>query len=47
MPLYVQEAFYLAREVAPDSPESSLPLHGPNQWPGEDRLPGWRDTMER
>ena len=39
--------FYIGREVAADSPEAALPLHGPNVWPPAALLPGWRDTMER
>ena len=29
------EGLYYCREVAPDSEEAHLPLHGPNQWPAE------------
>jgi len=39
-----KEGYYIGREVPPDSPETSLPLHGPNMWPAD--LPGWRETME-
>lgn len=28
-----KEGLYFGREVAADSPEADLPLHGPNQWP--------------
>ena len=28
-----KEGLYFAREVAADSAEARLPLHGPNQWP--------------
>ena len=42
-----KEGYYIGREVAANSPEASLPLHGPNVWPPEALLPGWRDTMER
>jgi isopenicillin N synthase-like dioxygenase len=42
-----KEGYYIGREVAADSPEAALPLHGPNVWPPEALLPGWRDTMER
>lgn len=34
-----------AREVPADDPEAALPLHGPNQWPREDLLPGFRATV--
>lgn len=30
-----KEGLYFAREVAADSAEARLPLHGPNQWPPE------------
>ncbi|KAK2079184.1 hypothetical protein QBZ16_002875 [Prototheca wickerhamii] len=36
------EGLYFGREVAPDSEEGKLPLHGPNQWPAEELLPGYR-----
>jgi isopenicillin N synthase-like dioxygenase len=26
---------------------SASPMHGPNQWPAEDVLPGWRASVER
>lgn len=28
-----------------DDPEAALPLHGPNQWPREDLLPGFRAAV--
>jgi isopenicillin N synthase-like dioxygenase len=31
--------------VANDSPEACLPLHGPNQWPSEQLLPGFRGVI--
>ncbi|PNW78167.1 hypothetical protein CHLRE_10g466700v5 [Chlamydomonas reinhardtii] len=37
-----KEGFYFGREVAPDSPEASKPLHGPNQWPDPALLPDYR-----
>lgn len=33
------------REIPADDPEASLPLHGPNQWPSEQQLPGFRATI--
>jgi isopenicillin N synthase-like dioxygenase len=33
------------REVPADDPEAALPLHGPNQWPREELLPGFRATV--
>ncbi len=67
-----KEGYYIGREVAPDAPEASLPLHGacvchaqtmthcccavtpdeaplragPNVWPPEALLPGWRGVMQ-
>eukprot|EP00775_Hariotina_reticulata_P010233 gene10233-10393_t len=40
-----KEGFYFGREVSIDSPEASLPLHGPNQWPSERLLPGFRAVI--
>ena len=43
------EGLYFGREISPDAPESSMPLHGPNQWPSEDVLGGcaYRETVEK
>jgi len=41
-----KEGFYIGREVAAGSQEAALPLHGPNVWPPEALLPGFRATME-
>lgn len=41
-----KEGLYFGREVAATSQEASLPLHGPNQWPDEDLVPGFRSAME-
>lgn len=43
-----KEGLYFGREVAADSAEASLPLHGPNQWPDEValELPGYRQAVE-
>ncbi len=30
-----KEGCYIGREVAADSEDAKLPLHGPNQWPRE------------
>jgi isopenicillin N synthase-like dioxygenase len=40
------EGFYFGREVAPGAPEAALPLHGPNRWPPEAALPGYRSAAE-
>ncbi|WIA38103.1 hypothetical protein OEZ86_001465 [Tetradesmus obliquus] len=40
-----KEGFYFGREVPADSEEGQLPLHGPNQWPPEQLLPGFRQTV--
>jgi isopenicillin N synthase-like dioxygenase len=41
------EAFNLARELGADHPDVKelKPLHGPNQWPAEASLPGFRATV--
>jgi isopenicillin N synthase-like dioxygenase len=41
------EAYNLARELGPDHPDVQAlkPLHGPNQWPSEANLPGFRATV--
>ncbi|GMH32693.1 hypothetical protein BSKO_00527 [Bryopsis sp. KO-2023] len=41
-----KEGFYFSREIAADSEEAKLPLHGPNQWPDESVLPGFRKATE-
>jgi len=41
-----KEGFYFGRDIPADSPEASLPLHGPNQWPREELVPGYRATAE-
>lgn len=41
-----KEGFYFGREVGPDDPDASLPLHGPNVWPPEALLPGFRAATE-
>jgi isopenicillin N synthase-like dioxygenase len=41
------EAFNLARELGPDDPDvrELKPLHGPNQWPSETSVPGFRAAV--
>ncbi|KAK9789927.1 hypothetical protein WJX73_006573 [Symbiochloris irregularis] len=41
-----KEGMYIAREVAEGSEENKLPLHGPNNWPAESSVPGFRKAME-
>ena len=33
----LQEGVYIGKEIAADSEDAKLPLHGPNQWPREVR----------
>ncbi|PSC75554.1 Adenine guanine permease AZG1 [Micractinium conductrix] len=40
------EGLYYGRHVEEGSPEAELPLHGPNQWPDETALPGYRAATE-
>ena len=42
-----KEGYYIGREVSADSPEAAQPLHGPNVWPDESLLPGWRARRAR
>ncbi|KAH7436580.1 hypothetical protein KP509_05G026700 [Ceratopteris richardii] len=44
-----KEGFYIGPEMKEEETEvwSPKPFHGPNQWPSEDLLPGWRETMEK
>ncbi|KAL3689724.1 hypothetical protein R1sor_016033 [Riccia sorocarpa] len=42
-----KEGYYIGWDVSADDPMASKPLHGPNQWPSEDVLPGWRTVMEK
>lgn len=41
-----KEGLYFGREVPAGSSEASLPLHGPNQWPADDLVPGYRGVVE-
>ncbi|KAL4445389.1 hypothetical protein ABPG77_011214 [Micractinium sp. CCAP 211/92] len=40
------EGLYYGRHVEEDSAEGKLPLHGPNQWPDEALVPGYRAVTE-
>lgn len=43
----LKEGFDLMRELGPDDPDvrAGKPLHGPNQWPAEAVLPGFRAAI--
>ena len=41
-----KEGFYIGRDISDSHPLAGTPLHGPNIWPREELLPGWRATME-
>jgi isopenicillin N synthase-like dioxygenase len=47
-PADLKESFYLGRDLAPDHPLvlAGTPNHGPNQWPDEALVPGFRATCE-
>jgi isopenicillin N synthase-like dioxygenase len=40
------EGLYFGRHVEEGSEEAKLPLHGPNQWPDEALVPGYRAATE-
>ena len=42
-----KEGYYIGRDILSGHPCADLPLHGPNVWPDEASLPGWRQNMER
>ncbi|KAL5545849.1 hypothetical protein UlMin_005536 [Ulmus minor] len=42
-----KEGYDIGVEVAEDDPDAEKPFYGPNIWPQEDQLPGWRETMEK
>ncbi|CAM9249777.1 unnamed protein product [Laminaria digitata] len=41
-----KEGYYVFREIAADSEDAATPLSGPNQWPSEHLVPGWKATMQ-
>ncbi|KAH0467522.1 hypothetical protein IEQ34_004760 [Dendrobium chrysotoxum] len=43
----LKEGYYIGVEVPEDDPDAKKPFYGPNQWPSEDILPGWRQVMEQ
>lgn len=40
------QGLYFGRHVDAGSPEAALPLHGPNQWPREELVRGYRAATE-
>ncbi|XP_019078621.2 2-oxoglutarate-Fe(II) type oxidoreductase hxnY isoform X1 [Vitis vinifera] len=42
-----KEGYYIGVEVPEHDPKSEKPFYGPNVWPAADRLPEWRQTMEK
>ncbi|XP_019190395.1 PREDICTED: 2-oxoglutarate-Fe(II) type oxidoreductase-like isoform X1 [Ipomoea nil] len=40
-----KEGYYIGIELPKDDPEAERQFYGPNIWPSEDILPGWRKTM--
>ncbi|KAH8482092.1 hypothetical protein H0E87_029532 [Populus deltoides] len=42
-----KEGYYIGVEVPEDDPEADKPFYGPNVWPADGILPGWRQTMEK
>ncbi|XP_065850390.1 2-oxoglutarate-Fe(II) type oxidoreductase hxnY isoform X3 [Euphorbia lathyris] len=42
-----KEGYYMGVEVSEDDAAAEKPFYGPNVWPADDLLPGWRETMER
>jgi len=41
-----KEGLYFGREIPLSDPKSALPLHGPNQWPAESIIAGYREIVE-
>ncbi|XP_021276187.1 2-oxoglutarate-Fe(II) type oxidoreductase isoform X3 [Herrania umbratica] len=42
-----KEGYYIGVEAPEDDPDSEKPFYGPNVWPADGVLPGWRQTMEK
>ncbi|KAJ4829741.1 hypothetical protein Tsubulata_020754 [Turnera subulata] len=42
-----KEGYYIGVEAPEGQIDEDKPFYGPNLWPAEDLLPGWRDTMEK
>ncbi|XWS72085.1 hypothetical protein CRYUN_Cryun02cG0010300 [Craigia yunnanensis] len=42
-----KEGYYIGVEVPEDDPDTGKPFYGPNVWPADGVLPGWRQTMEK
>lgn len=43
----LKEGYFIGVEVPTDDPRAGKPFFGPNQWPSEDILPGWRQVIEQ
>ncbi|KAJ6295942.1 hypothetical protein OIU76_026759 [Salix suchowensis] len=43
----LKEGYYIGVEVPEDDPKAEKTFYGPNVWPSDDILPGWRHTMEK
>jgi isopenicillin N synthase-like dioxygenase len=41
-----KEGYYVGVPIPESDPRSRKPLHGPNQYPSPDVLPGWQETMD-
>lgn len=41
-----KEGIYYGQEIPAEDPRCAMPLHGPNQWPKESLLPGYRAKTE-
>jgi len=42
----VKESFTVGTERSESDDRKSSPMHGPNQWPSEEDLPGWKQSIE-
>ncbi|XP_020589822.1 2-oxoglutarate-Fe(II) type oxidoreductase-like isoform X2 [Phalaenopsis equestris] len=42
-----KEGYCIGIEVSEEDSHAEKPFYGPNQWPSEEFLPGWRQVMEQ
>ncbi|KAJ3693853.1 hypothetical protein LUZ60_009333 [Juncus effusus] len=42
-----KEGYYIGVEIPKEDPQANKPFYGPNQWPSDNILPGWREVMEQ